>query len=313
MAHRFTTITILVFLAVALVVTEALQSVAPSTGRRTGTPLKNNAGTSTTPIPFAVTKVDKAGQDDMQDVSEMCVEVFFNEDNSSNLLKQMQLAYLRNLQYGDLRMKFFTSAAESDLFMARQVIPASQAKSNRGAKPLDVTKTKIYNAKYLDNSKDDDFLLGEVLGFVEVTEKRFRLGEQYESTGSFSEGDDEQSRDVRPFLSNLSVREDARKSGVGSALVDACEAAILQWPRKYREIVLQVEDKNTLARKFYEKRGYTALFADPACRRFDTNGLILRRVPTTKVTMRKKLSSSSSNSPFFMDVMDTVRQLVSSM
>ena len=96
MAHRFTTI--LVFLAVALVVTEALQSVAPSTGRRTGTPLKNNAGTSTTPIPFAVTKVDKAGQDDMQDVSEMCVEVFFNEDNSSNLLKQMQLAYLRNLQ-----------------------------------------------------------------------------------------------------------------------------------------------------------------------------------------------------------------------
>ena len=313
MAHRFTTITILVFLAVALVVTEALQSVAPSTGRRTGIPLKNNAGTSATPIPFAVTKVDKAGQDDMQDVSEMCVEVFFNEDNSSNLLKQMQLAYLRNLQYGDLRMKFFTSTAQSDLFMARQVIPASQAKSNRGAKPLDVTKTKIYNAKYLDNSKDDDFLLGEVLGFVEVAEKRFRLGEQYESTGSFSEGDDEQSRDVRPFLSNLSVREDARKSGVGSALVDACEAAILQWPRKYREIVLQVEDKNKLARKFYEKRGYTALFADPACRRFDTNGLILRRVPTTKVTMRKKLSSSSSNSPFFMDLVDTVRQLVSSM
>ena len=290
MIHRFATI--LVFLAVALVVTEALQS---------------------TPIPFAVTKVEKYGQDDMQDVSEMCVEVFFNEDNSSNLLKQMQLAYLRNLQYGDLRMKFFTSAAQSDLFMARQVIPASQAKSNRGAKPLDVTKTKIYNAKYLDNSKDDDFLLGDVLGFVEVTEKRFRLGEQYESTGSFSEGDDEKSRDARPFLSNLSVREDARKSGVGSALVDACEAAILQWPRKYREVVLQVEDKNKSARKFYEKRGYTALFADPACRRFDTNGLILRRVPTTKVAMRKKLSSSSSNSPFFMDVVDTVRQLVGSM
>mmetsp|Transcript_9416 Transcript_9416/g.26443 ORF Transcript_9416/g.26443 Transcript_9416/m.26443 type:complete len:322 (+) Transcript_9416:111-1076(+) len=318
-ARRITTI--LAFLAIAFIVTEALQSVASSarssTLTRTGTAL--HAGTSTTPLPFAVTKVQKDGQDDMQDVSEMCVEVFFNEENSSNLLKQMQLAYLRNLQYGDLRMKFFTSDAQSDLFMARQVIPASQAPSNRGAKPLDVTKTKIYNAKYLDNSKEDDFVLGEVLGFVEVTEKRFRLGEQYESTGSFSEGDDQRLRDVRPFLSNLSVREDARKSGVGSALVDACEDAIQQWPRQYSEIVLQVEDQNQLARKFYEKRGYTALFADPACRRFDTNGLILRRVPTTKVAMRKllgsrrrKQSSSSSNSPFFMDVVDTVRQLVGS-
>lgn len=215
-------------------------------------------------------------------------------------------------------MKFFTSDAQSDLFMARLVVPASQAPSSR-AKPLDVTKTKIYNAKYVDNSQDDDFVLGDVLGFVEVNEKRFRLGEQYESTGSFSEGDDEMLRDVRPFLSNLSVREDARKSGVGSALVDMCEDAIQKWPRQYSEIVLQVEDDNVLARKFYEKRGYTALFADPACRRFDTNGLLLRRVPTTKVAMRKLLGSSrrrqtlsSNTTPFFVDVVDSFRQLVGS-
>jgi len=312
MARRF--VTIFAFVASALVVAEAWQSAAPS--RRTSTAL--NAGAPTTPLPFVITKVQKDGQDDMQEVSEMCVEVFFNEDNSSSLPRQMQLAYLRNLQYGDLRMKFFTSDAQSDLFMARLVVPASQGPSSR-AKPLDVTKTKIYNAKYVDNSQDDDFVLGDVLGFVEVNEKRFRLGEQYESTGSFSEGDDEMLRDVRPFLSNLSVREDARKSGVGSALVDMCEDAIQKWPRQYSEIVLQVEDDNVLARKFSEKRGYTALFADPACRRFDTNGLLLRRVPTTKVAMRKLLGSSrrrqtlsSNTTPFFVDVVDSFRQLVGS-
>ena len=314
MARRIASV--LAFVTAALAVAGALQAVAPPAKKipsiRTSTALKAN------PLPFAITKVQKDGQDDMQDVSKMCVEVFFNEDNSSSLPRQMQLAYLRNLQYGDLRMKFFTSDAKSDLFMARQVVPASKAPSPR-AKPLDITKTKIYNAKFLDNSKDDDFVLGDVLGFVEVTEKRFRLGEQYESTGTFSEGDDERLRDVRPFLSNLSVREDARKSGVGSALVDMCEDAIQQWPRQYSEIVLQVEDENTLARKFYEKRGYTALFADPACRRFDTNGLILRRVPTTKVAMRKLLASrrrkqspSPNNAPFFMDVVDNLKQLVGS-
>ena len=315
MARRIATV--LAFVAVVFAVTDALQSGAPPT--RNSLPKRTSTALNADPLPFAITRVQKDGQDDMQDVSKMCVEVFFNEDNSSSLPRQMQLAYLRNLQYGDLRMKFFTSDAESDLFMARQVVPAAQAPSVR-AKPLDVRKTKIYNAKYLDNSKDDEFVLGDVLGFVEVTEKRFRLGEQYESTGTFSEGDDERLRDVRPFLSNLSVREDARKSGVGSALVDMCEDAIQQWPRQYSEIVLQVEDENKLARKFYEKRGYTALFADPACRRFDTNGLILRRVPTTKVAMRKllgtrrrrKQSSSPSNTPFFMDVVDNLKQLVGS-
>jgi len=290
--------------------TAAPRLVAPS---RTAKSSPAATGAASQVIPFVITQVEKDEIGEMQTASEMCVNVFFNEDNSSSLLKAMQLAYLRNLQYGELRMKFFTSSeAMSEMFVAREVVPATESPNSRNAKQVGAAD-RIYNAKFLDTTTDDEFVLGGVLGFVEVCEKKFRLGEKYESSASGTSTNS----DVRPFLSNLSVREDARRSGVGSALVDSCETAIRSWPRRYNEIVLQVEDDNTLARKFYEKRGYVALFADPACRRFDTTGWMLRRVPTTKVAMRKMLNgsrsplSSSSAGQFSLDsFFGNLRQLV---
>ena len=68
----------------------------------------------------------------------------------------------------------------------------------------------------------------------------------------------------RPVLTNLSVRYEARRSGVGSKLVQACETRVLsQW--NLHEIILEVEDDNELARDFYKRRGYKVLFEDPTC------------------------------------------------
>ena len=243
----------------------------------------------------------------MKSVSQLCVDVFFNDGNGAGAgavgggrrtgaapWKEVQLAYLRNLQFGDLKMKFFTRGPQTEMFFAREVVPAP---AQGAAKAETVDVRSVYNAEFLGDgggASGREYVLGDVLGFVEVAEKVFRIGERYEAAGGGAEGGD---ADVRPFLSNLSVAERARGSGVGSGLVECCESSIQSWPTQYKDIVLQVEDDNKLARSFYEKRGYVALFADPACRRFDTSGFLLRKVPTTKVAMRKVLGSKSSRAP----------------
>ncbi len=60
-------------------------------------------------------------------------------------------------------------------------------------------------------------------------------------------------------------------------------------------MVLEVEEENEVAQSFYEKRGYVALYADPSSRRYDTSGVILRDVRTTKICYRKDLSLGSRN------------------
>ena len=268
-------------------------------------------------LPFAIDRIERDGADDMKSVSQLCVNVFFNDGNGAGAgagtgagagagaggrrtgaapWKEVQLAYLRNLQFGDLKMKFFTRGPQCEMFFAREVVPAP---AQGAAKAETVDVRSVYNAEFLGDgggASGREYVLGDVLGFVEVAEKVFRIGERYEAAGGGG-GAEGWEADVRPFLSNLSVAERARGSGVGSGLVECCESSIQSWPTQYKDIVLQVEDDNKLARSFYEKRGYVALFADPACRRFDTSGFLLRKVPTTKVAMRKVLGSKSSRAP----------------
>jgi len=172
--------------------------------------------------------------------------------------------------------------------------------------------SKIYNKDLLPFS-EMGYITQDVLGFVDVTEKNFGLagiGMEEEEILHDDDDDDDlttnaatgenlpprrrnssKRRTLRPVLTNLSVKQEARCSGVGSALVDACENIVMDtWSRKYFEMVLEVEEENEAAQGFYEKREYVALFADPTSRRYDTSGLLLNNVRTTKICYRKDLA-----------------------
>jgi ribosomal protein S18 acetylase RimI-like enzyme len=173
--------------------------------------------------------------------------------------------------------------------LARRVYPISEQPDLYMTSPLVLDLGQVHNLPAV--SRNEEFVKGEVLGFVEVTQRPFGIGD--EKVGFRRERRPEVLRNdmytKRPVLTNLSVRADARQSGVGSKLVEACEDVVLKhWGMK--EIVLEVEEDNESAQRFYEKRGYTVLYEDPASRRYDANGLWLRQVRCKRKIMRKSLS-----------------------
>lgn len=131
----------------------------------------------------------------------------------------------------------------------------------------------------------------------------------------------------------MAVDPKFRESGIGSKLLSLCEETILSdtaysysssycdddnvdddtFENNNKELYLQVEEDNKRAISFYLKRNYETIYSDPTTRRYDTNGLFLRNLRSTKITMKKILqqqqeeleegtnvsSSSSSTVPFF--------------
>ncbi len=233
----------------------------------------------------------------------------------------MQLAYLKNLQLGDVKGKKFLLSRNinNSMFVARQIIPCTTDEKVKVDERIDLStftknrneeeKQTIYNTDLLAD-KSSLYKRGPLLGFVDVSEKTFGLatnankeviqymdendsGSDESNANNNSKNSPIRKRALRPVLTNLSVQKDARKSGVGSALVDACEKIVQStWSTTYNEMVLEVEGENELAQKFYEKRGYVRQYADPSARRFDTSGIILKDVRTTKIAYRKELKSS---------------------
>merc|ERR1712161_131260 len=224
------------------------------------------------------------GRLDNEEISRMVIKVFFEEEAESKQndinskskrraimpWKEWQLGYLRSLQNYDLNSKKRTCGDRVlyNMFVAREVIPASSAKVVYDV----VDHNSINNIDdKIKSGSNENYVRGRVLGFVDITEKLVPS--------------------PRPVLTNLAVSDDARLSGVGSKLVESCEDAVLTlWPTEYNEIILEVEEENLLAQNFYERRGYKALFSDPASRRYDTSGFLLQKVRTTKICYRKDLS-----------------------
>jgi len=270
-----------------------------------------------TALPFFIEELNGyVNPQDSEEISNLIIKVFFEEEaelksrndkkNRGNTpWKVMQLAYLKNLQNGDIKGKKFLLNRDTNnsMFVAREVIPCYNTDENIRRRQesknniIDATNIEIFNEKSLNSNDVVYNEKGPILGFVDVSEKTFGLPtdklkdvEQY--------GDDDSKsplklRTKRPVLTNLSVKEEARCSGVGSALVDACENAVMNtWSKSYDEMVLEVEGENILAQKFYEKRDYVALYADPTSRRFDTSGLILKDVRTTKICYKKDLGGN---------------------
>ena len=259
----------------------------------------------TTPIPFVIEELRNQPNDKvLQEICQMCIAAFFNDGPKGKrtpFYKELQLGYLRSLQQSDLKRRRKLFPDTNMMFVARRVIPATMDTARRT--PLILDTSKIYN---LRGSEQADFCRGEILGFVEVTQRQYGLGGT-EGIGLDGEGGLRSLRrrgmyTDRPVLTNLSVKYDARQSGVGGRLLEQCER-LVQSRWNMQEIILEVEDDNSKALDFYTKRGYKVLFEDPASRRYDTNGLILRQLRCRRKVLRKLLSPLSST-------MDNIPEMV---
>jgi ribosomal protein S18 acetylase RimI-like enzyme len=238
--------------------------------------------------------------------------------------KSLQLAYLRNLQAGDLRRRREREAQSNMMFVARRLVPISDNVGTAGARPLEgdgyaplyltsplvLDFSNAYNLRSCRTNGDDssnsnaaadtDYVRGEILGFVEVTNRRFGLGVMPPPTSvlmQHSSGNDSIGNyladQTRAVLTNLSVRRDVRMFGVGSKLLDFCEVHVAsEWGGA--EVVLEVEDDNARAKDFYRKRGYQVVYADGTARRYDLSGLWLREVRCRRLIMRKCLVPESA-------------------
>jgi len=174
-----------------------------------------------------------------------------------------------------------------------------------------------------DMSATDNFVKGDIIGFVEITKKPYGLGsaattandtnDNGDNDDLFMKNDHETKQEtngdnknknnvkkkpavqmnIRPVLTNLAVAKHARKGGVGSKLVDQCEDHIQnEW--KMNELVLEVEDYNESALKFYTKRGFKVLYSDPASRRYDLSGFFPEKVRCRRDILRKVYSPTQN-------------------
>lgn len=90
------------------------------------------------------------------------------------------------------------------------------------------------------------------MGFVEVSET---------SGSKYGMGSGVPIADTRPVVSNLAVDTQARRSGIGTALMEACEDLVKTW--KFEEIILQVHASCVC------KGGRAATGGACPCRRID--------------------------------------------
>jgi ribosomal protein S18 acetylase RimI-like enzyme len=213
------------------------------------------------------------------------------------------------------------------MFLAYEVV--ATAPYGARSKPLLLDLESVYNVNTLlkqgRTAGEDEacFVRGRLLGFVEITKRPYGIGTQNEESKEIFMDADGTRRDedgnelsefdqrgpLRPVLTNLAVRKDSRKYGIGSKLLDACEQHVQQcW--QMNEIILEVEDYNIQALEFYRKRGYDVLFSDPASRRYDVQGLWLRKVRCRRDVMRKVFHGGRMNKVenSAMDLFDRIRQ-----
>jgi len=270
----------------------------------------NGSSTNNRVIPYVIQRIESNRKKNFEDLCKMTIQVFFNEekenDNDSNNIsnnngsssnddsnvsspttpwKSAQLAYLRHLQYSDLRTrKYMSSGPQNDMFIVREVVITNKDNAdNLQPELLLPDNAKILNSNELPALKNDEMycLSNDVIGFVEVSARIFYLPNELRS---------QDIKQYRPVLTNLAVKKSARRSGVGTSLVNMCENTVKnEWNPSYNDIVLQVEDDNPRGYWFYKKLGYEFVYSDPSTRKFDTSGFFLKEVRSTKVCMRKAL------------------------
>ena len=259
-------------------------------------PKTNNQATD---VPYIVERINqKPNEKVFREIAEMCINVFFKEQLNANPedkiapWKEAQINYLKNLQRADLARRRLKYEESNEMFLAYEVIPVT-SEATAFKKPLILDLKTVENLSSADKNSGVEYVRGDLLGFCEITRRPYGLGKKQNVIY-----DDEPAIEPspRPILTNLAVKKKMRKYGVGSKLLDACEQHVAQrW--NLDEIILEVEDYNTRALDFYSKRGYELIFDDPASRRYDVSGLVLRKVRCTRKVFRKVFSKSKGQGP----------------
>jgi len=244
----------------------------------------------------SITSTPGSGDAIYKSVANLCIDVFFKEQldpsgkGNVNLLKAWQINYLKNLQAADLERRRNRCPDTNVMFLAYEV---RETKGTSAAlkQPL-LMDDELECAHNFEEGFNNDkatmdssssYVRGDLLGFVEVTQRSYGLGNAVEGISFFSN-----EFQKRPVLTNLAVLKDSRKYGIGSKLLDRCEEHVIdEWNMK--EIILEVEDYNGKGLEFYQKRGYEVLFSDPASRRYDIQGFWLNKVRCRRDIMRKSL------------------------
>ena len=281
-------------------------------------------GNNSKSVPYIIQRIGRGTKSDIEQIANMCIDVFFNEQEDVKIdadgkkqtapWKALQLAYLRNSQSGEMvGRNAFRKNSKVDLIVARRVYTVDDASNINGNKANIIEDvSQIYNRDQLlkmnGNTAAAAYIAGELIGYCEVAEKRFGLGTNFGSSSSAAASNKQKEqgsssavasnnkkKEQRPYLSNLSVVQSARQSGVGSKLLDAGEDAVRKWDAGHTEIVLQVEEDNTSAIQFYKRRGWEFVFADPTGRRYDTSGFFLKESRITKYAMIKRLDTAPKN------------------
>lgn len=265
-------------------------------------------------VPFIIQRLGRGTKKEVDEITQLCVDVFFNEQddvpNNSDKnpvapWKAVQLAYLRNYQRGDiLSRNAFKKDQLVDLIVARRVYSVDASTNlNANAKLIEDNNDQIFNADQLPaGGVESKLVAGEIIGYCEMMEKKFDLGgnfegepEEVKANDNETEEEKEVEEKLRPYLGNLSVVKYARRSGVGSKLMDEGEQVVREWDAGHTEIVLQVEEDNPSAIQFYKRRGWEFVFADPTCRRYDTSGFFLKESRITKYAMIKRLDEQNAD------------------
>ena len=234
------------------------------------------------------------------------VSTILSQPNTSKLIPcvrhrpwtLVQLKYLSTIQAADLRRRKRNTRDDAppvEMFVARRVIPMKSPEVALTT-PLILDLERIQNLELdrstVRSSRTVDYVRGEIVGFCEVSERPYGLGDVPGATRGKRKSPNGRPNPWRPFLTNLSVINDARNSGIGSQLMEACETAVEDWGGE--EVILEVEADNERALAFYQKRGYDTVFSDPTGRRFTTAGFFLSKERCIKVCMRKPLDGSAT-------------------
>ena len=284
------------------------RTTTTNTREETSTLSKNGSSSTRTttttndapaPIPFLLERIPAGPMPSIfPAIAEMCITAFFNDDptngssasphtttttttKKTRFYKEWQLLYLRKLQTADLERRRRREPDTNMMWVARRVVPADRCSSSTAAAAASASEPLLLstqNVRHLPKNarQQIDYVRGEVIGFVEVTLR------------PLGGGIDGNNSNVRPVLTNLSVRAGLRRSGVGSELLQACETAVVdEWGDDQNEIVLEVEEDNTNAQDFYRKRGYRVLYEDPTSRRYDVSGLWLQQVRCKRLVLQK--------------------------
>jgi len=209
---------------------------------------------------IVIRQISLDDNDELERMSKFCIDTFYgrDEDREGSLFSR---------KWKDIKLAAVGKA---------QLLEIS----------LSTDKRCIFVAKAVAADNSD-----EIIGCCEVIEERLDIITSPTRSITLSERERRKAARPRPLIENLCVRQQYRRSGVGIALLQACEQAVQLWPG-HDEIFSQVGEDGSPAYQLFLKCGYQFLFADPTCKDMTLDDAIFaKEIVVTKLMLKKFLQA----------------------